>query len=431
MGKDTVVCRNGSSCSTPDNSHHNNNNGNGNGNHGTMKSSSKANRRARSTTTSFILAATVLLVTAWTTLREPNRVPAGRFMTQQEMTAARGGGPSIPPDATAACLLMFDDNLSLVEWLAYHYHTMNLRHVIVLTDPRSTESPVPILQRWVGRVSYEYWDESRVFPNPAAWQTLRDAGDLVQLHRHRQSYFYAQCMRELKLRSEQSSSDNHHHDEWLLLTDVDEYVAMNPHTMEKSHKLYRPQLGNLTLDAPGAILDFLRRERNTPACLHMASRDMVSKESSPADINVGVPAFLNATAFYTTRWRHQSHRRITGKCLVNLKQIEYHDIPVQSPRQGHVPLPRCPSHAPKYFYDMDNTPLVVHHYLGTPAQYQYRDDPRRDRTQGGFEKKQQYPTEVRDTVRSWLPGFVRQVGPDQAAALLQGAGTLGGGAKEE
>jgi len=76
---------------------------------------------------------------------------------------------------------------------------------------------------------------------------------------------------------------------------------------------------------------------------------------------------------------------------------------------------------------MENTPLVVHHYLGTQTQYQHRDDPRRDRTTDGFTKKQQYPTEVRDTVRSWLTGFVRDVGPEVAATLLDGAGTIGGG----
>lgn len=344
-------------------------------------------------------------------------------------------GPPFPKDATAACLLMFDDNLSLVEWIAYHYHTMRLRHVVLLTDPRSTESPVPILERWKTQgLTYEYWDdEARVFPSTAILQGLREAGDLVQLHRHRQSYFYARCMRELKERRQSSSAaddDDSSSDQWLLLTDVDEYVALNPHATEPSHRLYRPRLrGNVTYAPADAIWDFLRDEERLPACLHMARRDMVSRESTRDDVNAAVPSSLNATAFYTTRWRHQSARRITGKCLVNLRAVRREEIPLQSPRQGHVPLPRhCPSWGPKYFYTTDNTVLIVHHYLGTQTQYQYRDDPRRDRTTGGFAEKQRYPTRVQDTLRSWLPGFVAQVGEDEAQRLLQGAGTLGGGA---
>ena len=368
-----------------------------------------------------LLLAAVLL-TAWIGsdyVRHPPSTWNSRMTTTNHNN---NHGPAIPADAMAACLILFDDNLSLTEWLAYHYHVMPLRHVIVLTDPRSTESPVPILERWSGFLTYELWEESRVFAHdPERLQELRAAGDLVQLHRARQGHFYGQCMKELKERGKHND-----HDQWLVLTDVDEYITINPRVAEQSHKLYRPhQTFNLT--ESGSVLTFLQQEKKEPpACLHMARRDMVSKESSLEKINAGVPDFLDATAFFTTRWRHQSQRRITGKALVNLAAIRYTDIPIQTPRQGHVPLQRyCPSWRAKYRYDMENTPLVVHHYLGTQAQYQHRDEGRRDRTDAGFENKQNQPTTVQDSVRSWLAGFVESVGRERAAQLLAGAGHLG------
>ena len=46
------------------------------------------------------------------------------------------------------CLLTKDDNDILSEWLAYHYHTMKLRHIVVATDPTSLTSPRSILERY-------------------------------------------------------------------------------------------------------------------------------------------------------------------------------------------------------------------------------------------------------------------------------------------
>jgi hypothetical protein len=401
--------------------------------------------------------------------------------------------PLVPfPNAMAACLLMFDDNLSLVEWLAYHYHTMPLRHVIVLTDPRSTESPIPILERWqtLGLLTYEYWDETRVFAHdPQVLHDLYQQGDLIQLHRARQGHFYGQCMRELKLRwqstqtlqhsslhmmrpSSSSSSaavisasasmastlettatpgttttmlrkqqqqqplfynnadsnNDNSNDAWVILTDVDEYVTINPRIADSHHKLYRPYQATTSLTQPGTILQFLQQEQRQhkpQACIHMARRDMVSnQESTMEEISVGVPDYIDPTTLFTTRWRYQSHRKITGKCLVNLNHVPYTGLPIQTPKQGHVPLAHgyCPHWYAKQRYTMNDTPLVVHHYLGTQEQYQHRDDPRRDRTNAGFDSKQQYPTSLQDDTRTWLQGFIDQVGKDIAVRLLQGAG---------
>jgi hypothetical protein len=41
-----------------------------------------------------------------------------------------------------------DDNHLLIEWLAYHYHTVNLRTLVIAIDPKSSTSPIPILNRY-------------------------------------------------------------------------------------------------------------------------------------------------------------------------------------------------------------------------------------------------------------------------------------------
>ena len=40
-----------------------------------------------------------------------------------------------------ACLITMDDNHWLIEWLAYHYHALNLRRHVFVRDPLSMTSP--------------------------------------------------------------------------------------------------------------------------------------------------------------------------------------------------------------------------------------------------------------------------------------------------
>jgi hypothetical protein len=49
----------------------------------------------------------------------------------------------LSPQATfSACLLIKDDNDILSEWIAYHYHVLKMRRLVVAVDPLSIESPV-------------------------------------------------------------------------------------------------------------------------------------------------------------------------------------------------------------------------------------------------------------------------------------------------
>ena len=74
--------------------------------------------------------------------------------------------PNPPPSdgnkTFSACLLVMDDNHRLVEWLAYHYHVLPLRYIIVAVDPRSESSPTYLFNQWrrKGMVIVEWEDKT-------------------------------------------------------------------------------------------------------------------------------------------------------------------------------------------------------------------------------------------------------------------------------
>ena len=65
----------------------------------------------------------------------------------------------------------------------------------------------------------------------------------TQVHRRRQRIFYQQCMRKLKQQKRK----------WVLLIDVDEYLAFNTHTEQL----------DATVENSGAVASFLQQELGT------------------------------------------------------------------------------------------------------------------------------------------------------------------------
>eukprot|EP00980_Cylindrotheca_fusiformis_P027285 scaffold19736_cov127-Cylindrotheca_fusiformis.AAC.2 len=69
-------------------------------------------------------------------------------------------------NTTSFCLLTKDDGMILNEWIAYHYHVLNMRQLIVAVDPLSETSPEPILQKWeeLFGMSIEVWGDEDFMP---------------------------------------------------------------------------------------------------------------------------------------------------------------------------------------------------------------------------------------------------------------------------
>lgn len=246
-------------------------------------------------------------------------------------------------DSFSACLLTMDDNHFLIEWLAYHYHTLPLRYLIVAVDPKSKTSPTAIFQKWRthGMVIEQWSDQDYFYPITQHNLTRKKFPKLsyaTNLHRLRQVTFYEQCMKRLK---EQGQT-------WTILIDTDEYLAFNTHT--EKHL-------NTTVQTPGAFLTFIQQELTKqenetklrtrfqkPPCIMIPRLRYGSKESTTQQIFQNIPSNLNASAFVTLRWRKHAPlnnikvNRVT-KAIVDVSQIPFDEIIVRIfiIQQGIVP----------------------------------------------------------------------------------------------
>lgn len=194
------------------------------------------------------------------------------------------------------CLLTRDDLPILPEWIAYHYHSVNLRHLVVAVDPVSKTDPKPIFdefRKYLGTdkkgkdgLIIEQWSEEDFMPqyfvdgdygkapnfvggegNPDAetweeWYTRkknfgkRKKRDqtMVNNHRYRQTRFLARCSEHLRDTYSGGSTNNNNTTPVFMSTlDSDEFMAVNPWIM--SERLAVPK-AVLRLE-PGSVLRWL------------------------------------------------------------------------------------------------------------------------------------------------------------------------------
>jgi hypothetical protein len=166
--------------------------------------------------------------------------------------------------------LIKDDNAILNEWIAYHYHVLNLRHIIVAVDPSSATSPSTIWKTWrnLTDLTVTEWTDTDFMPqtflkrgyhinprfinadaNKSAWHNGdEDAAtvkaDRLQIsnHRFRQVTFLSSCLRQLKKEKRT----------WAMHIDTDEYVVVNPilrreEQPQKEHQSQQLRKSNLDM----------------------------------------------------------------------------------------------------------------------------------------------------------------------------------------
>ena len=122
--------------------------------------------------------------------------------------------PSDTKESFSACLLTMDDAHFLIEWIAYHYHTLPLRHLIVAVDPHSQTSPSFVFDKWRNYTDLQIEE----------WTDLDFMDQVNQAdtngHRNRQKAFNQACLKTLKQANKT----------WTLMIDVDEYLSFNTYT---------------------------------------------------------------------------------------------------------------------------------------------------------------------------------------------------------
>lgn len=332
-------------------------------------------------------------------------------------------------DYFSACVLVNDDNHYLIEWLAYHYHVMPLRDIIISVVPLSRTSPKQVLDRWRDRINIIEWDDSNIFP-PELLPNRNDTA--LQTHRDRQTRFNANCLRDLHERGR----------EWVLMVDVDEYMVFNPKLQDDpADPLYQPLNQTVpTVAEPGAFLKFIQSIpdpmpsfplMNSP-CIPVPRRQFGVLESTSQEIQDLVPPGYNASQFMTLRWRKYGEsdwlRKFTlRKTLIDLSRVNHTDIPEKS--DPHRPVETyCPDRTSTE--DHGKSFFLAHHYLGTWEQFTYRTDSRlEDKKHKGWRMKEYGKRKSGDKTshvdaRPWLQGFVNAVGEEEAARLLDRVGVL-------
>jgi hypothetical protein len=369
------------------------------------------------------------------------------------------------PDGFSSCLLWMDDNFRLPEWLAYHYYVMNLRYVVIFPDPRSKTSPKPVLNQWRDLIHIVEWsdpsnftDQTYDFPDLETGrnESSTEVNAIIIQQRsetffRRQIDFYQACAMHMKSQNRTWTSF-HDNDEFLVVvsrtirgnrsgtddapTQEEEGAGMALKVVERYARRAADRedaaANGTRAGEERALATFESFEDwdlwfSAVPCVVLPRVLMGSVPSADADVERGVPPFLDAHRFDTLRWRVQGTRRDEkdgpGKAIVDVTRLPNNAVELVRDDAGiHRPFGNLCTHA---WAPGNGLPLAFHHYIGSWEEFSYRDDVRKgvDRSRLKWEEQSamQYGG-YNDDARDWIKGFVSVVGEDVAADLLRDAG---------
>ena len=326
----------------------------------------------------------------------------------------------------AACLLIKDDNHYLIEWLAYHYHRLPLRRLIVAVDPTSVTSPTSILDRYrnLGLINITQWKDEDFWPEEDRknWQLdlqsgIRNARRQTDLHVHRQTIFCQQCMRQLKTENWT----------WTAFVDVDEYILPNRNVKEAYRIPGQDSTATIFQLLETAKTSNISNMLSSP-CIHAKRILFGSKESEPHQVEHSAPQGFNVSNLLTFRWRwHESYSdTFLGKCILDLSRVNASvHLDIREINIHRIVRSLCPKAT--MYISYEDSSLLVHHYVGSWEQWSFRSDPRSGlgwtRTREVFEKRKVNFGQD-ESAREWLKSFVDKEGRELASLLLEGAGLL-------
>jgi hypothetical protein len=302
----------------------------------------------------------------------------------------------IDKDAFSFCLLIKDDNDIINEWIAYHYHTLKLRTMIVSIDPDSKTTPEPLLKVWQNNfdLHYEIWDDSKYMPgwflkgeyekvprmikwedkNASKWyeegadasvEERQQAILEINKHRYRQAKFLQHCAKYLQ--------DNDF--TWVTHIDTDEYIVVNPTFRRK------PKKTKVTLEKRNTVYNHLidmkgeGHKVNWP-CISMPRVLYGSVEDSD-DVS------SNTTSkFESLRWKyHTAYHNDTlnkqPKAIMDVSGFPPFDESKKAFSIHRPSIHLCRMQGQMNVRDWRRYPLTINHYLGSLERYQAREDTRR------------------------------------------------------
>eukprot|EP00985_Skeletonema_marinoi_P010726 scaffold5037_cov180-Skeletonema_marinoi.AAC.2 len=334
----------------------------------------------------------------------------------------------------SACLFFKDDNERLVEWIAYHFHVLDLRYLVVGVDYNSATSPADILRRWnqTGRIQTYIWNTSDVTPV-----------DKVDGLNNRQNHFDFACLQEMK-RVNRS---------WVTIIDTDEYITFNrfshgdPTLLELNFSQYATTTRDNLIRARTRLpitggdttaYSFIQQESdNLPwayqSCVPMFRLQFGLRETPISQLeredDLSLPAGHKTTDYYTTRYfqhrpKGSCNKNCKGKTMIDVSRIpDDHLIHSDyNPHGGattscgpHNPVPECngtlvPDYATSIFR--------VHHYLESVDTVMSRNIQHGSSKMKKFNWYKGLQSEPELEASYWLKSFVANVGEKEARFLL-------------
>lgn len=373
----------------------------------------------------------------------------------------------------AACVVLQNEheNQYLTEWIAYHYHVLPLRRLIVWRDPLSETSPDDILDKWKHRVNITLWDHTdQIYPSSHPYHKNKRKNkhapydfeaesekmthhDKMRQRNTRQDIFFGQCLRRLKREGRS----------WAMLSHTDEYTLINPRVRDPKDPLHDKssvvpvdpknasnmetfRLAVPAQDEPGSVLKWLHRTQPyshanpryilSQPCIPLTSKQFGTREAEPLENETATILGSNHSSldFLTLRWhywghpRHESKAPVVRKSFVDLSRIPSSLLHWKV--DSHRPVPHddvCPK---THVHELDSL-FVAHHYAGTTERLKYGDTAKdhAKALSGGLDREERMHVdtvhnafEEGGTVGKWLEGFVDNVGMAEAQKLLEGVG---------
>jgi hypothetical protein len=224
---------------------------------------------------------------------------------------------------------------------------------------------------------------------------------------------------------------------WVAFLDSDEYLVPNSNwnfqkqllkpfgnpTMTIANLLYR--LGNYkSLSTPCVglpRLTFGAKENNSPTT-------KTSDESTSIARTTTASLGINRSDFTTLRWKWRgplvaNKLNKAGKALVDVSRVPWQSFVIEQ-SNVHRPITDLCTVESMWIKNQES-PLIVHHYIGSYEQWMFRNDPRGIRTQAKYQHYQNdFNASLDDGMETWLEGFVKMVGHEMAKTLLQGLGQV-------
>ena len=346
------------------------------------------------------------------------------------------------------CTIVKNEKNNLLEWTAYHYYMINMRHLVLCDDLNSVTSPHQILNNWKEVIKIDIWGVDEFSP-----PRIINNDTTYKSYETRQLHCLRKCMHHFK----------QHNRTWVAFIDADEYLAFNPVAEDDDKCMFKKsknvssasafeivydnkrkcEVRNLRDDNKTISMEFWKKrlvlpspESKTIAEYMQGENDIWNKlnchvlprllfggsqEKDAARLNRYIPPGFHAENFTTLSFFRHGRKGFYfdnrwGKCIVDVSRMDI--IRFRTP---HYLAPGC-GELKQGWVEHDISLLRVNHYLGSKKLFLSKDDPRRSEEM--FRKRSTASRVVNYEMQGWLPKFVDLVGEEQAVKLLDGVGGI-------